>query len=134
MLYTFIIFSMHVSCPAEDKYVLHRQEFSYIPVPADLNSLLEEYTQEGYRVLALAYKGLPRVSYVKVQRLAREDVESNLMFLGLIVMENRLKPETTGVIGMLSNASIRTIMVTGEFDCHHDEWVLVMMVMGWWSV
>jgi cation-transporting ATPase 13A3/4/5 len=78
--------------------------------------MLEEYTQEGYRVLALACKGLPRVSYVKVQRLAREDVESNLIFLGLIIMENRLKPETTGIIGMLHNASIRTIMVTGEFN------------------
>jgi hypothetical protein len=30
-------------------------------------------------------------------------------------MENRLKPETTGIIGMLRNASIRTIMVTGKF-------------------
>jgi cation-transporting ATPase 13A3/4/5 len=84
-------------------------------VPTDLNSVLEEYTQEGYRVLALAYKGLPRVSYVKVQRLLREDVESSLIFLGLIIMENRLKPETTGIIGVLRNASIRTVMVTGEF-------------------
>lgn len=83
-------------------------------MPSDLSSVLEEYTQEGYRVLALAYKGLPRVSYVKVQRLAREDVEAGLIFLGLIIMENRLKPETTGIISMLRNASIRTIMVTGE--------------------
>ncbi|KAJ4431250.1 hypothetical protein ANN_19847 [Periplaneta americana] len=83
-------------------------------VPSDLSSVLEEYTQEGYRVLALAYKGLPRVSYVKVQRLAREDVEAGLIFLGLIIMENRLKPETTGIISMLRNASIRTIMVTGD--------------------
>jgi cation-transporting ATPase 13A3/4/5 len=90
------------------------QVFSYILVPTDLNLVLEEYTQEGYRVLALAYKGLPRVSYVKVQRISREDAESNLIFLGLIIMENRLKPETTGIISMLHNASIRTIMVTGE--------------------
>lgn len=79
-----------------------------------MSSVLEEYTQEGYRVLALAYKWLPRISYLKVQRVAREDVESDLIFLGLIVMENRLKPETNGIIGMLHNASIRTIMVTGE--------------------
>jgi hypothetical protein len=86
-----------------------------------LSSVLEEYTQEGYRVLALAYKGLPRVNYVKVQRLLREDVEACLIFLGLIVMENRLKPETTGIISVLRNASIRTIMVTGESgDCSHS--------------
>ncbi|KAJ9592472.1 hypothetical protein L9F63_015888, partial [Diploptera punctata] len=83
-------------------------------VPTDLASVLEEYTQEGYRVLALGYKGLPRVSYVKVQRLSREDVEGGLTFLGLIVMENRLKPETTGIISQLRNANIRTIMVTGD--------------------
>ena len=87
----------------------------YFPtVPTDMSAVLEEYTQEGYRVLALAYKGLPRVSYVKVQRLCREEVESGLTFLGLIVMENRLKPETTGIISQLRNANIRTIMVTGD--------------------
>lgn len=90
----------------------------HISVPTDLNLVLEEYTQEGYRVLALAYKGLPRVSYVRVQRISREDVESNLIFLGLIIMENRLKPETTGIISILHNARIRNIMVTGEI-CDH---------------
>jgi cation-transporting ATPase 13A3/4/5 len=94
-----------------------------------MSSVLEEYTQEGYRVLALAYRGLPRVSYVKVQRIAREDVESNLIFLGLIIMENRLKPETTGVIGMLHNASIRTIMVTGEFN-HHGGTKYIYLCLG----
>ncbi|GLG93617.1 Cation-transporting ATPase [Gryllus bimaculatus] len=83
-------------------------------IPLDYSSVLEEYTQEGYRVLAIAYKGLPKVTYTKVQRIAREDVESNLIFLGLIIMENRLKPETTGIITMLREANIRTIMVTGD--------------------
>ena len=43
----------------------------------------------------------------------REQVECDLTFLGLLVMENRLKPETTPVIRQLSEANIRTIMVTG---------------------
>ena len=89
-------------------------DINCVAVPTDMSSVLEEYTQEGYRVLALAYKGLPRVSYVKVQRLSREDVEVGLTFLGLIVMENRLKPETTGIISQLRNANIRTVMVTGD--------------------
>lgn len=110
------------------------QALSYVSVPTDLNSVLEEYTQEGYRVLALAYKGLPRVSYVKVQRLLREDVESNLIFLGLIIMENRLKPESTGIIGMLRNASIRTIMVTGKFGhcCDSEGCRVIAQVVGGW--
>jgi len=44
----------------------------------------------------------------------REEVETDLTFLGLIVLENRLKPETKGVIQVLKNADIRSIMVTGN--------------------
>ena len=44
----------------------------------------------------------------------REEVEVDLTFLGLIVLENRLKPETTGVMKILKKAAIRTIMVTGK--------------------
>lgn len=84
-------------------------------VPVDFNRELEEYTQEGYRVLGLAYRDLPsRISYPKMQRLLREDVETDLCFLGLVVLENRLKPETTGVIALLRAANIRSIMVTGN--------------------
>lgn len=48
--------------------------------------------------------------------LFREQVEKDLIFLGLIVMENKLKPETTPVINELREANIRCIMVTGKFD------------------
>lgn len=50
-----------------------------------------------------------------MQRLTREEVETDLCFLGLVVLENRLKPQTTGVISVLRGANIRTVMVTGEF-------------------
>ncbi|XP_049844952.1 polyamine-transporting ATPase 13A3 isoform X1 [Schistocerca gregaria] len=83
-------------------------------VPADFDTVLQGYAQEGYRVLALAYKGLPKINYVKTQRIQREEIESNLIFLGLIVMENRLKPETTGIIKQLKSANIRTVMITGD--------------------
>ena len=43
----------------------------------------------------------------------RDHVENNLTFLGLLVMENRLKPETTPIIRQLKQAAIRTVMVTG---------------------
>ncbi|XP_054268548.1 polyamine-transporting ATPase 13A3 [Macrosteles quadrilineatus] len=84
-------------------------------IPTDFSRQLEEYTQEGYRVLGVAYRDLPsRVSYPKMQRLSREEVETDLCFLGLVVLENRLKPQTNGVIAVLRAANIRTIMVTGD--------------------
>lgn len=84
-------------------------------MPTDFNRTLEEYTEEGYRVLALAYKPLEKLTYPKVQRMQREDAEQDLIMLGLVVLENKLKPETRGVIKELRQANIGTIMVTGKF-------------------
>ncbi|XP_052821050.1 polyamine-transporting ATPase 13A3-like isoform X2 [Mya arenaria] len=84
-------------------------------VPEDFHKMLRSYTQHGYRVLALAWKHLPnKYNYVKVQRVQRDKVECDLTFLGLLVMENKLKPETTPVIQQLQDANIKTVMVTGD--------------------
>lgn len=84
-------------------------------VPKDFPDKLNSYTRHGYRVLAVAYKPLPvRVTYTKVQRIDRERVERDLIFLGLIVMENRIKPETGPAIKILKEANIRSVMVTGD--------------------
>ncbi|XP_021372872.1 probable cation-transporting ATPase 13A3 isoform X2 [Mizuhopecten yessoensis] len=84
-------------------------------VPSNFHEVLMGYTQHGYRVLALAWRPLPEnLKYTKIHRLQREQVEKNLTFLGLLVMENRLKPESTPVIQELIEANIRTVMVTGD--------------------
>lgn len=82
-------------------------------VPDNFNDVLESYTQEGYRVIALAYNEL-KLSYDEVQKVQRESIENDLTLIGLIVMENRLKPETTPCINVLNDAQIRVIMVTGN--------------------
>ena len=82
-------------------------------VPEDFANVLVSYTEKGYRVLALGYRPLS-LTYVKVQRATREDLERNLRFLGLLVMGNMLKPETTRVIDVLLGARIRCVMVTGD--------------------
>jgi cation-transporting ATPase 13A2 len=46
--------------------------------------------------------------------IKRHEIERDLEFLGLLVMENKLKPETTPVIENLQNCKIRTIMATGD--------------------
>ena len=42
-------------------------------------------------------------------------MEKDLNFVGLVVMENRIKPETKPTIDQLHNADIKTVMVTGKF-------------------
>jgi cation-transporting ATPase 13A3/4/5 len=41
-------------------------------------------------------------------------METDLTFLGLLILENRLKEETTPVIRTLKEANIRTLMITGK--------------------
>ncbi|XP_011495006.1 PREDICTED: probable cation-transporting ATPase 13A3 [Ceratosolen solmsi marchali] len=83
-------------------------------VPHDFNSVLQEYTSEGYRVIALAHKSLKRLPYAKVQRITREAAETELTFLAFVILENRLKPETMPMIAALNDAAIKVVMVTGD--------------------
>lgn len=64
--------------------------------------------------MSVAYRLLPNMSYAKVQRAQREDLEKDLTFLGLIVMKNMLKAGTTETIKSLHRANIRTLMATGD--------------------
>ncbi|XP_078522756.1 putative cation-transporting ATPase 13A4 [Lissotriton helveticus] len=83
-------------------------------VPPNFSSELQIYTKQGFRVIGLAHKPLPSKTPSELRCLTREEVESNLEFLGLLVMENQLKPETRPVLEELLEARIRTVMVTGD--------------------
>lgn len=84
-------------------------------IPTDFNEKLNYYAQQGYRIIAMAYKSLDRkLTYPKVQRISRDKVESELEFLGFVILENRLKPDSEKVIKILNDANIRTVMVTGD--------------------
>lgn len=105
--------AFHVYCKGSPEMIetLCRPE----TVPGDFHATLEEYAQQGYRVIALAHKALDKkITYPKVQRIARERIECDLEFLGLVVLENRLKADTETIIGGLMAANIRTVMVTGD--------------------
>ncbi|KAJ2779083.1 hypothetical protein H4R18_004211 [Coemansia javaensis] len=82
-------------------------------VPRDFERTLLEYTNHGYRVIALAGKPL-KMSWPKLQRLKRDAVERDLVFMGLLVFENKLKPATAPVLDALRDAKIRQIMCTGD--------------------
>lgn len=89
-------------------------EHAYFIVPHHMKTSLRHYTQQGYRVIALAYRNLEIENFIKIQRLTREQVEVDLVFLGLIVLENRLKPESSAVIAELHQANIKVVMITGH--------------------
>jgi cation-transporting ATPase 13A2 len=82
--------------------------------PIDYDELLNYYTHRGFRVIACATKHIPKLSWVKVQKMRREEAESELAFVGFIIFENKLKPTTTEIINELNEAGIRNVMCTGD--------------------
>lgn len=83
-------------------------------IPENLSSKLKSYTVQGYRVIAMAFKHLPSMSCEELQQMKRDQFECDMTFLGLIVLENKLKPETADIISVLRNADIKVVMITGD--------------------
>ncbi|XP_072114405.1 polyamine-transporting ATPase 13A3-like isoform X1 [Mobula birostris] len=84
-------------------------------VPEDFSHILEKFTRQGLRVIALASRKLEsKLTWHKVQTVNRAVIETNMEFLGLIMMQNKLKPCSISVIRELESARIRTVMVTGD--------------------
>ncbi|KAM5276880.1 putative cation-transporting ATPase 13A4 isoform 2-T2 [Hipposideros larvatus] len=81
-------------------------------VPTSFVSELQIYTTQGFRVIAVAYKKLEMDNHTTA--LTRDKVESDLIFLGLLIFENQLKEETKPVLEELISARIRTVMITGD--------------------
>lgn len=80
-------------------------------IPSNFYDLLNLYSHKGYRLITCAYKRLSSNDLTINQRFW---FESNLTFLGLIVFENKLKVTTKFTLKQLRNATIRTIMCTGD--------------------
>ncbi|XP_041034738.1 probable cation-transporting ATPase 13A3 isoform X1 [Carcharodon carcharias] len=84
-------------------------------VPENFSEVLEKYTQQGLRVIALAHRKLEaKLTWHKVQSVNRAVIEGNMEFLGLIMMQNKLKPRSIPILSELKRACIRTVMVTGD--------------------
>ncbi|KAM9343527.1 polyamine-transporting ATPase 13A2 isoform 2-T2 [Pholidichthys leucotaenia] len=81
-------------------------------VPAQFCHRLHDFSSEGLRVLAFAYKPVNVNSDLKA--IERGEVEKDMHFLGLLMMKNLVKPESPKVINTLRVAHIRSVMVTGD--------------------
>lgn len=60
---------------------MHEYKLTYL-VPDDYEDLLSYYTHKGYRVIACATKHLKKLSWIKSQKMKREEVETDLEFVG----------------------------------------------------
>jgi len=86
-------------------------------VPSDFASVLKSYTKLGFRVLAAGTKSYtgPLPLPGSNDALLRSNAESNLNFLGFIVLDNPLKPQSGPTIDRLrAEAGVWMSMVTGD--------------------
>lgn len=87
--------------------------------PASYDEDVREYALDGYRVIALAYKELAaddadkRHSSTRTET-SRDTLETELVFLALVVFANKPKPASSFVISELNRAGIKTLMATGD--------------------
>lgn len=73
-----------------------------------VEQLWQEATEEGMRVLGLAYRDLKRMKTV------RRDDETDMIFLGLIVLADPPKPDIPETIQELRRLGVRLKIVTGD--------------------
>ncbi|KOB71964.1 putative cation-transporting ATPase [Operophtera brumata] len=82
-------------------------------VPDNLDEVLSSYAEKGFRVIAIASR-MMEITLKQTQTMTRDEVECELQFLGLVIMENRLKPASAAIIKELKEANIHVVMITGD--------------------
>ncbi|XP_068137273.1 probable cation-transporting ATPase 13A4 isoform X2 [Hyperolius riggenbachi] len=83
-------------------------------VPENFSEELALYTLQGFRVIGLAYKTIQDAKDMTTDSYTREEVESELIFIGLLILENRLKPETIPALREMNDALMKSVMITGD--------------------
>ena len=83
-------------------------------IPDNFNEVLNRYTSQGFRVLALSCKVM-QMTYDQAIEIPRDLAEKDLIFLGLLIVENQLKEATSHVLKSLSeDGHLRVRMATGD--------------------
>jgi cation-transporting ATPase 13A3/4/5 len=82
-------------------------------IPANFNDVLNKYAIKGFRILAMAFKTI-KMSYIQSQQITREKAESRMIFLGLLIVQNKLKLQTKPTLNILEAAGLKMVMATGD--------------------
>lgn len=75
-----------------------------------IEAKIHEFAAEGLRVIAVAYKRLPKAAYKK-----GDDVENDLVFVGLAGMRDPPRTEVRDAVLKAKRAGIKTVIITGDY-------------------
>ena len=79
-------------------------------IPPWHDSCLNELAAQGYRILSFAYKEIEASD----ETPTRAKAEDGLTFLGFIVTDSNLKPETREAIDIIKNSGHRCAVISGD--------------------
>lgn len=71
----------------------------------------DEMAKKALRVIAVAYRVIDHLPEIMVP----DEIEENLIFVGLIGMIDPPRPEVIGALAVARKAGIRTVMITGDY-------------------
>ncbi len=83
-------------------------------VPANYDDIYLHYAREGARVLCLGYKELGNLTHQEIRDMTREQIESELKFVGFVIISCPLKPDSRAVIKEIMHSSHYITMITGD--------------------
>merc|ERR1719160_1736195 len=84
------------------------------PVPKEYKAVTTQTASDNYYVLGVAYREVKEADVEKLLHAPRADLEKDLLFLGLLLFRNQLKPDSASAIAALRAGNIRTVMCTGD--------------------
>ncbi|CAD7923745.1 unnamed protein product [Amoebophrya sp. A120] len=91
-------------------------------LPVDAEQLTKSLAVEGYYVIAIAYRPVDESSQnkangqkvVRWHTSSRVDLETDMIFLGLIYFLNELKSDSAAAIAELRHGNVDPVMLTGD--------------------
>ena len=83
-------------------------------IPHNFEEILDYYAAKGYRLLAMASQFIEINDINKIELIQREKVENKMIFLGFLIVTNKLKPDTKSTIINLDKADLSMMMATGD--------------------
>ncbi|CAM6091151.1 unnamed protein product [Calypogeia fissa] len=84
-------------------------------LPQDYLKVAQGHSLNGCYTLGLSYRSLGKPENIEdLLSMPREELETGLHFLALIMFRNELKADSRGAIEALKSGEVRTLMVTGD--------------------
>ncbi|HSQ48847.1 MAG TPA: cation-transporting P-type ATPase [Candidatus Deferrimicrobiaceae bacterium] len=75
-----------------------------------IEAQVHDFANEGLRVIACAYKNVPKGQYKK-----ENDPETDLIFVGLAAMRDPPREEVKEAVAKAQQAGIKTVIITGDY-------------------